>query len=1466
MNDMTKPQKSIIIFLIALLVFSACKNDLNNKTINLDENLTYIKIGCENARTIQPDYNLSSMRDFVLSGKKAGTVNEIIITEADSYLELISQEIAINVGDWTFTLKAKEEDTAFSCTINKRLERGVINTLNFVLSVDTKNTSTEYGTINIIFEMLTDSYIQGIRAGLYDIESEELVNDSYIEVLQLNTISSKILATYNKESVPIGKYWFKADFYSDTECTDYLNTYETVIYVVAGNTSNSIIDVEDLARPHRITYVLNGGDFVDGYEPPISFSGIIHAQLPKATDVRRAGYGFAGWYLASGERVLSVDNYKTDIVLYANWRSGIIITPEDVDFVDLTTEFGELVIIPIGDFSNKFMSLCNVIKNYSDSIVLDMSNVYGVRKIPDGAFKNCESLISIILPDSVSVIGDYAFFGCPALESITIPSSVNNIGGYSFGHEDEGDVGHDYSYEKFDVSCYNVKVINFTGSLFEWYDKQWFPGLVSSSYDLYIGDTKITDVVIPNYYTSLGDGLFFGCASLKSVEIPEGVTSIGLGAFYDCPALSSITIPSSLTDIGDNAFGVGNRDIYGHITAESRPAYTSNIRAINYLGTIEQWIDKQWYTDSVSCIYKLYLNEQLVTDIVIPDNVTSINDSLFRGCFSLETIILSEGVTRIGSYAFDNCIELTSITIPTTVDYMGDSVFQFCKKLKNITIENGVKEIGSYAFNGCTSITNIEIPGSIECIGQNAFSGCTGLTDVTLEDGITEIGNAAFYGCTGLTKLNIPESVESIGAAAFSRCINIEEMEIPGITINSLLPENLKKVTILNRTVSSRAFYNCANISTIVIKDGVTGIDEYAFYGCTGITELEMPNSIKYIDNYAFSDCTELTDIVISDNVTRIGNYAFNNCIGLTDITIPNRVTKIGNYAFCGCTGFTDIEIPNSVSNIGNYAFYGCTGFTDIEIPNSVTNIGAYAFSDCKGLTNIEISDRLTNIGEYAFSGCDELKCIIIPSSVTNIENGVFNGCTQLKEVYIVDGNTTLTLGYNTEKPSGQGKGLFSDCPLKYVYLGRNLSYIGNKSTGYSPFYGETVSYIGNIEASHSWYMSLESVDIGETVTELNGNAFAECRALKKLTIKDSSNSIVLYTNSFTNCPLENIYLGRNFDSIGVNKSPFYEKTTLISIDVSDKVSSFPEAAFEGCTSLNKVNYAGTIDQWVGIDFNYRYSNPCWNAAELYINNEKLTDVKISNDVTSIKGFAFYGCSWLKDVTIPNSVTSLGNYVFKGCTSLANISLPDNITQIGEGCFNGCTGLANINLPDNLTQIGTGTFKGCTGIVVTISAGFMNKLKSGYVRSIFAECENYGIIISDNVTSIGNSVFYECIELVSVKIPNSVVSIGNKAFYGCEKLASIEISDSLTTIGINAFYDCRSLGSIEFSDKLTNIQDNAFKDCNNLYSVVFAKTNNWYSRESYSSSPSTDILENGLSSSTTAASRLRTGRYFYIKE
>ena len=1131
MNDMTKPQKSIIIFLIALLVFSACKNDLNNKTINLDENLTYIKIGCENARTIQPDYNLSSMRDFVLSGKKTGTVNEIIITEADSYLELISQEIAINVGDWTFTLKAKEEDTAFSCTINKRLERGVINTLNFVLSVDTKNTSTEYGTINIIFEMLTDSYIQGIRAGLYDIESEELVNDSYSEVLQLNTISSKILATYNKESVPIGKYWFKADFYSDIECTEYLNTYETAIYVVAGNTSNSIIDVEDLARPHRITYVLNGGDFVDGYEPPISFSGFIHAQLPKATDVRRAGYGFAGWYLASGEKILSVDNYKTDIVLYANWRSGIIITPEDVDFVDLTTEFGELVIIPIGDFSNKFMSLCNVIKNYSDSIVLDMSNVYGVRKIPDGAFKNCESLISVIIPDSVSVIGDYAFFGCPALESITIPSSVNNIGEYSFGHEDEGYVGHDYSYEKFDVIGYKVKVINFTGSLFEWYDKQWFPGLVSSSYDLYIGDTKITDVVIPNYYTSLGDCLFFGCASLKSVEIPEGVTSIGLGAFYDCPALSSITIPSSLTDIGDNAFGVGNRDIYGHITAESRPAYSSNIRAINYLGTIEQWIDKQWYTDSVSCIYKLYLNEQLVTDIVIPDNVTSINDSLFRGCFSLETIILSEGVTRIGSYAFDNCIELTSITIPTTVDYMGDSVFQFCKKLKNITIENGVKEIGSYAFNGCTSITNIEIPGSIECIGQNAFSGCTGLTDVTLENGITEIGNAAFYGCTGLTKLNIPESVESIGAFAFSRCINIEEMEIPGITINSLLPENLKKVTILNRTVSSRAFYNCANISTIVIKDGVTGIDEYAFYGCTGITELEMPNSIKYIDNYAFSDCTELTDIVISDNVTRIGNYAFNNCIGLTDITIPNRVTKIGNYAFCGCTGFTDIEIPNSVTSIGAYAFSGCTSLTEITIPFVGTSANATEASDStkfkaifgeipnnlktviisggkihnnafereRKITSITLLDGVKSIGNEAFLECTGLTSITVPGSVTSIGWRAFLECTGLESLTILNGVTSI------------GHDAFSEC------------------------------------------RGLTSITVPGSVTNIDDRVFSACKELKSITILNGVTSI--------------------------GNSAFYGCTGVTSVTISDSVTLIRDSAFSGCTSLESIEIPASVKQ-----------------------------------------------------------------------------------------------------------------------------------------------------------------------------------------------------------------------------------------------------------------------------------------------
>ena len=278
---------------VVLLVFSSCKNNIqdNNNENKNNEKTAYIKIGGSLARSILPSFNLDSMTDFVLLGIEEGSENEKILAEANSYSELSGKTIAIAAGNWTFTLTSKEEDTTFSDTIVESLDPSEICNLEFLLKVDLNKTSSENGAINLTLSFSQDSGIKGVKAGLYAVDTEKSVSGFSEEELELQ---NETTACYLKTEVPAGEYWFKADFYADSECSIYLNSYESVIEVIAGKSTASGIDIEKLNKVHTITYELNGGSFVDGYVPQTTYARLSKTNLPSEKDIIQDGYAFGG--------------------------------------------------------------------------------------------------------------------------------------------------------------------------------------------------------------------------------------------------------------------------------------------------------------------------------------------------------------------------------------------------------------------------------------------------------------------------------------------------------------------------------------------------------------------------------------------------------------------------------------------------------------------------------------------------------------------------------------------------------------------------------------------------------------------------------------------------------------------------------------------------------------------------------------------------------------------------------------------------------------------------------------------------------------------------------------------------------------------------------------------------------------------------------------------------------------------
>ena len=270
---------------------------------------------------------------------------------------------------------------------------------------------------------------------------------------------------------------------------------------------------------------------------------------------------------------------------------------------------------------------------------------------------------------------------------------------------------------------------------------------------------------------------------------------------------------------------------------------------------------------------------------------------------SIKSLKITDGVTSIDDWAFRNCDNLVSVTIPGSVTQIASSSFLDCINLANITISDGVEVIESWAFQGCSRLKNIWFPDSVTSIGSYVFVGCSNLERIDVGsnnptyhsiDGVLFDRQANTLLCYPAGKKNetytIPESVESIGDRAFYNCDNLSSVVISGNTTS----------------IGNSVFGSCDNLEIVNIPNSVTSIGHSVFANCTSLTTITIPNSVKSIGESAFSGAN-LKSILLSNSMTYIDNQTFNGCIHLSDITIPNSITRINWRAFYGCTALTDV-------------------------------------------------------------------------------------------------------------------------------------------------------------------------------------------------------------------------------------------------------------------------------------------------------------------------------------------------------------------------------------------------------------------------------------------------------------------------------------------------------------------------------------------------------------------------------
>ena len=895
----------------------------------------------------------------------------------------------------------------------------------------------------------------------------------------------------------------------------------------------------------------------------------------------------------------------------------------------------------------------------------------------------------------------------------------------------------------------------------------------------------LTSITIPNSVTSIGYNAFSHCSGLTSVTIPNSVTSIGSYAFEDCSGLTSITIGNSVTSIGWYAFE--------DCSALTRVDITD----------LAAWCKISFGSyDANPCYYAhhLYLNNEEITELVIPYSVTSIGNYAFYNCLGLTSITIPNSVTSIGYGAFSGCSGLTSVTIPNSVTSIESYTFYGCS-LKSLTIGSGVLSIGYAAFT-----TKPKKTIWLTNTPPTNYTNAAGEVNYVSNDLYTNLSNTKVY--PYLSSLFTVEGVKYAIISPSERTCDVIDCEYNTNAENVHIGETVtyKKVSLKVQNVNEYAIYMNSYVKDVTLyNNGYIG--ECAFYGCNSIQNLVASNN-GLIDKYAFYNTSSIETADIS-NSGNVGENAFENS-GIQQLTISNdgnietkafyntgslETAEVTNAGYVGESAFENsgvqsLTISND-GNIGEKAFYNCVGLKTLNASNN-GDIGANAFYGTSALETAEITNT-GYVGESAFenSGVQQLTI----SNDGNIEKKAFYNCTQMQTL---NASNNGYIGTNA---------FYGTSALETAEL-TNKGNIGPNAFENSGVQILTLSNEGNV-LFQAFYntTSLKTADIANT-GYIGGNAF-ENSGVQQLTISndgdidskafyntgsletaDVTNAGYVGASAFENSGVQNLILNNEGD---VGSMAFRGCTRLISAIIGNKIPSIGNYAFYGCTSL--------------------------------------PSIVIPNEVTNLGSYAVQNCTALESAKIGDGVAALKDYVFSGCSSLTDVKIGSGVASINQYAFNDCSALPKITIPANVGSIDNYVFGGCSSLADVIINDRAETLTLGSNGSspMFYDCPLDSVYIGGKLSyntssSYGYSPFYRNTSLRTVVVTDEEVKVYDNEFYGCTGLKSVSIGNGTTSIGKWAFSDCPGLEYFSFGQKVKIIDQEAFSDCVGITQLISKAT------------------------------------------
>ncbi len=921
-----------------------------------------------------------------------------------------------------------------------------------------------------------------------------------------------------------------------------------------------------------------------------------------------------------------------------------VIIHDNVDEVGLNAFYGcKNLTLPI--YSNYFFAFMP--PTYAGAYVIPE----GTKTIGPYAFNNCTELSAITIAESVDTIAPYAFFGCTGLRSVVWNAK------------------HCKDFKEANVSPFINRrdtITSFTfGSTVE-----HIPAYVC--YDL----NNVTTITIPNSVKSIAKYAVNSIGNLQSLIVGENLDTIGYQAFGGNATLQSV--------VWNAKHCISVNDYY------HRPFYNSAaVTSFTFGDAVE-------YIPSRLCQYM-----SLVSTITIPENVKKIDQYAFDNCTGITSVIwnaknasyynpnpdthtpfpsataitsitFGDKVERVPAYVCYNKQQLTSLVLSSNIHAIGKNAFELCVALPSITLPNNLKKIENNLLSNCNSLKTIHIPENVDTIAANAFNACNSLTSIVIPESIDSIVPSAFNGCTGLRSVTWnPRQYKDCGSSNLSPLASVRA--------------NLTSITFGDKVehIPSYLLYNASNLTSITFTKSVQSIGYQAFNGCLGLIKTNFigdiadwcnipfgnstANPVHYSKNLYFND-VEVTDVVIPESIDTIEQYAFYNCQSLRSVVINDKVKAIEKHAFWGNHNLRDLTIGESANSIALDAFAGCDSLQNIvwkptNVADFISSSGLFSASRYR-VKSFTIGDNVEHIPAYICYDMDSIASLVIPNSVKSIGTYAFHHLSTLTSLVLGKGiQTVAKAAFSSNsalKKTTHTGDIASWCGIQFaaadvnpINFSKNL-YI-NDVLLTDLVIPDSVTSIGQY-AFYNCY-SLESAVIGENVASIGTSAFNGCSNIRTITWNP-----ITYTDceSDANAPFANIRTKITSFTFGdkVEHIPAYlcyYMNNVPTYTLPKSVTSVGTSAFYYQTALKRLNYKGTIADWCKIDFANNFANPMNYARNLYINDEKIVDLIIPENVTSIGQYAFYNMAGLQTVALKHrdssSLPTVGTDAFTTSTT-----------------------------------------------------------------------------------------------------------------------------------------------------------------------------------------------------------------------